>query len=260
MPNYLVACSCDMWPFFEESVTGAEKVFIGVLESKIADTMHLESEPTNLGGVLTVTTAVFKVTHPVRGKVGEIEIVTTSSPGGSCGVSLPILGVEYPIFADKGNTLSACGSSGLNSTTDDREKYVKKLKDLIKESKKLTVDSIKKNILESDKVFVGKVLSKKSIKEKTNDTTERFMSNEYFELEVEVTHTVKGRVKKKEVLATPSNRSHYSPCGIPLTVGQECPFFLNEENIASACGGKLRQIFQRKAYIEELKRLAVIKK
>ena len=260
MPNYAVACSCDMWPFFEESVTGAEKVFIGVLESKTGGMKHFESEPTNLEGVRAVhiTTAVFKVTHPIKGKVEEIEIITT---GGSCyGVSLPVLGVEYPIFADKGNILNPCGSSGSSSTTDDREKYVKKLKDLIKESKKLTVDLIKKNILESDKVFVGKVLSKKNKKKKSNDMTERFMSNEYFELEVEVTHTVKGSIKKKETLTTHSNRSHYSPCGIPLIVGQEYPFFLNEENIANACGGKLRQIFQRKAYIEELKRLAVIKR
>lgn len=244
MPNYLFACSCDMWPLFEESVTGADKVFIGILQSK---------KETNTAQGIT-TTAVFKVTHPIKGKVEEIEVITTSV----CGVSLPVLGVEYPIFADH-NRLSSCGSSGARSTTYDRDEYVKRLKTLIIESNNITVDSIKKNISESNKVFVGKVLSKKNIKKQATDKTERFMSDNYFELEVEVIHIVKGNLKKKEVLTTPSNESFISPCGVPLIVGQEYPFFLNEENYASACGGKLRQIFHRKAYIEELKRLAVIK-
>ena len=53
------------------------------------------------------------------------------------------------------------GESGNISIASDREGLVKKLKVLINNSAKLIFDSIKKNILESDKVFVGEVLSKK---------------------------------------------------------------------------------------------------
>ena len=93
IPNYLFAGSCN-FKYFEESVTGAKKVFIGILESKV--------ESVNSYGRIA-TTAVFKVTHPIKGKVEEIEIITISSA--LCGVYLPVYGVEYPIFANEKNEL-----------------------------------------------------------------------------------------------------------------------------------------------------------